>query len=165
MHSRHFILHIDWQEIERQKLKKEMGSISFEFPLGNDSLSLRKCINWGFRNFLCLRFQTVIVSKIRFPSALFFLSFLSIYVNGSQEEMASLMILGSNSISILTERHTYLEHLVVKDSIWKRALNDTREAGPALVLWALNPMGAGHRWATTCIGHRFEKTMTKRALS
>lgn len=47
----------------------------------------------------------------------------------SNWKMALLVLMGSNIVPVPTERHTWRKHPIFKDSFWKRAMNDTVEAG------------------------------------
>lgn len=61
----------------------------------------------------------------------------------SKKKIALLMIQGSNSIEIPTERYTWLEHPVVEDSSWKQCLNDPVKKGPAFEFVGSESTGNG----------------------
>lgn len=71
-----------------------------------------------------------------------FLNFLSVSM-GPKRKMVLLTIRDSSFVPIPTERHTLLEHHVVKDPFWKRALNDTVEAEPAFEYIGSESIGSG----------------------
>lgn len=84
------------------------------------------------------------------PSVSFFFS----RTRGTQEEDALLTIPGSDAAPVVTPRHTWLEHPVLKDSFWYKALNELVEANSAFEYRISDSSGSG-----TLLGRQVYRTL------
>lgn len=68
--------------------------------------------------------------------------------------MALLVVSDYNVVSVPTERHTWMKHPTFKDSLWKRTIDDTVEAGSPLGFEDSKSTGSG-----TPLSHDVYKTL------
>lgn len=60
-----------------------------------------------------------------------------------KKKMSLLTNSSSNTVSVFIPRHTWPEHLVVKDSFWDKALNNPPKASSAFENRSSNSFGSG----------------------